>query len=408
MAGGSLLRQYYVIWVPTMVILLLVQRGLKYRLGRSLRALATSEIASATLGIRTANWKLLAFVANAVICGFAGGLFAFVTGSIAPTSFTFNVAVLPIVMALVGGGATIWGGVLGAIIMSWVINYFTGIQQYSGVAYSVIMILLLLFLPMGILGLRPSTWAWVKRLVKKETPARRLAEAVPAAGAMAVDAVVARRRYSTAQAVAGHTRMSALRGCCRRSRPGRKTDGRGEALLRIEGASVAFGGLKAVNEVSFDVKEGTITALIGPNGAGKTTLFNAISRQQELSGGRITFDGVDLTKLSPANAARLGMARTFQNLRIFVNMSVLDNVLTGCHRHERSGFWSCCLGLPRQRAEERRSRTRAMDALALVGLADQAPKPAASLPYGRQRLVEIARALASEPRLLMLDEPAAG
>ena len=190
---GSLLRQYYVIWVPAIVILLLVQRGLKYRLGRSLRALATSEIASSTLGIRTANWKLLAFVASAVICGLAGGLFAFVTGSIAPTSFTFNVAVLPIVMALVGGGATIWGGVLGAIIMTWVINYFTGIQQYSGVAYSVIMILLLLFLPVGILGLRPSTWAWAKRLVKKER-CRRLAEAVPAAGAVAVEALAAPSR----------------------------------------------------------------------------------------------------------------------------------------------------------------------------------------------------------------------
>ncbi|MCL5734955.1 MAG: branched-chain amino acid ABC transporter permease [Actinobacteria bacterium] len=125
----SLLRQYYVVWVPAIVILLLVQRGLKYRLGRSLRALATSEIASSTLGIRTANWKLLAFVANAVICGLAGGLFAFITGSVAPTSFTFNVAVLPIVMSLVGGGATIWGGVLGAIIMTWVVNYFTGIQH---------------------------------------------------------------------------------------------------------------------------------------------------------------------------------------------------------------------------------------------------------------------------------------
>jgi branched-chain amino acid transport system ATP-binding protein len=404
---GSLLRQYYVIWVPAVVILLLVQRGLKYRLGRSLRALATSEIASATLGIRTANWKLLAFVASAIICGLAGGLFAFTTMSIAPTSFTFNVAVLPIVMALVGGAATIWGGVLGAIIMTWVINYFTGIQQYSGVAYSVIMILLLLFLPMGILGLRPSTWAWVKRLMHKET-LQETPEEVPATGAMTVDAVVAPSPIPTAAQAVTDPAGSGGSGLLQEELAHRKTGTHGEALLRIEGASVAFGGLKAVNEVSFDVKEGTITALIGPNGAGKTTLFNAISRQQDLSGGRIAFDGVDLSKLSPANAARLGMARTFQNLRIFVNMSVLENVLTGCHRHEHSGFWSCCLGLPRQRAEERRSRIRAMDALTLVGLADQASKPAASLPYGRQRLVEIARALASEPRLLMLDEPAAG
>ncbi|MCL5735407.1 MAG: ATP-binding cassette domain-containing protein, partial [Actinobacteria bacterium] len=223
----------------------------------------------------------------------------------------------------------------------------------------------------------------------------------------AVDAaaVAPRGSAAAAEAFAGSCKTS---GLLQEELAGRKTGTHGQALLSIKDASVTFGGLKAVSDVSFDVKEGTITALIGPNGAGKTTLFNAISRQQHLSGGHISFDGMPLTKLSPANAARLGMARTFQNLRIFVNMSVLENVLTGCHRHERSGFWSCCLGLPRQRAEECRSRTRAMDALALVGLADQADKPAASLPYGQQRLVEIARALASEPRLLMLDEPAAG
>ncbi len=179
-------------------------------------------------------------------------------------------------------------------------------------------------------------------------------------------------------------------------------------LLRIENATVEFGGLKAVNDVSFDVAEGTITALIGPNGAGKTTLFNAISRQQRLTAGRISFDGVDLTKLSAANTARLGIARTFQNLRLFVNMSVLENVLVGCHRHERAGFWSCCLGFRSQRAEERRSRVQAMDALELMGLVEHADRPVSSLPYGQQRLVEIARALASEPRLLLLDEPAAG
>ena len=169
-----------------------------------------------------------------------------------------------------------------------------------------------------------------------------------------------------------------------------------------------FGGLKAVDEVSLAVREGQIVALIGPNGAGKTTVFNAVSRLQKLTAGRVRFAGKDVTKLSTANTARLGMARTFQNLRIYANMTVLDNVLVGCHRHERSGLFAGALGLPRQRREERASRERAMRALATVGLEGRAHQPAASLPYGSQRLVEIARALASEPRLLLLDEPAAG
>jgi len=407
---GSFLRQYYMVWIVVLVILLLIQRGLKYRLGRSLRAIATSEIASSTLGIRTANWKLLAFVVSAVICGLAGGLFAFVTGSVSPGSFTFNAAILPIVMSLVGGAETIWGGILGAIIMTWIINGSTAIQEYSGVAYAVILVLLLLFLPVGILGLRPSSWAWAKRLFKRErleeesgVPSETGAAEDESASVASAAAAGPLAAPDTPGPAAGSTGLL-QQDLARRRAEERRTG----PLLEIENASVAFGGLKAVNEVSFNVEEGSITALIGPNGAGKTTLFNTISRLQPATGGRIVFDGVDLMKLSPANAARLGIARTFQNLRLFVNMSVLENVLVGCHRHERSGFWSCCLGFRSQRAEERRSRTQAMDALALLGLVELADRPVSSLPYGRQRLVEIARALASEPRLLLLDEPAAG
>jgi len=188
----------------------------------------------------------------------------------------------------------------------------------------------------------------------------------------------------------------------------RAMESAGGPLLEVEDLSVHFGGLKAVEKVSLQVGEGDIVALIGPNGAGKTTLFNAVTRLQKLSGGTVRFDGKDVTKTSPADTARLGMARTFQNLRIYVNMTVLENVLVGCHRHERSGLWAGGLGLPRQRREEKRSRERAAQALAAVGLEEKAYLPAASLPYGSQRLVEIARALASEPRLLLLDEPAAG
>ena len=128
--------------------------------------MATSEIASSSLGMRTANWKLLAFVTSAIICGLAGGLYAFVTMAITPGSFSFAAAILPIVMMLLGGGS-VWGGVIGAIVMAWVVNGFTGIQQYTGVVYSVIMLLLLIFLPAG-LALRPDQRARIKAILKRE------------------------------------------------------------------------------------------------------------------------------------------------------------------------------------------------------------------------------------------------
>jgi ABC-type branched-subunit amino acid transport system ATPase component/ABC-type branched-subunit amino acid transport system permease subunit len=386
------LSRYYLVWVVAIVILLLVDRVLKYRVGRALRALATSEIASSTLGMRTANWKLLGFVTSAVLCGIAGGLYAFVTRAVNPGAFTFTAAVIPIVMMLIGGGSP-WGAIVGAVLMTWVINGFTSVQQYSGVAYSVVMILLLIFLPAG-LALTPGQRARLRALFPRE----RLREPAepPVAGSAAVATVGApAETHVSPLSVAQGPRAAAAR-----------TDS--GPLLEIEGLSVHFGGLKAVEEVSLQVAEGQIVALIGPNGAGKTTLFNAVSRLQKLTAGRIVFAGKDVTRMSTANTARLGMARTFQNLRIYPNMSVLENVLVGCHRHEKSGLWAGMLGLPHQRREERASRERAMSALAAVGLEGSSYLPAAGLPYGSQRLVEIARALASEPRLLLLDEPAAG
>jgi ABC-type branched-subunit amino acid transport system ATPase component/ABC-type branched-subunit amino acid transport system permease subunit len=395
------IRKYYLVWVVAVLILLFLSRLLKYRVGRALRGLAISEIASSTLGVRNANWKLMAFVFNAVFCGIAGGLFAFVYTSVSPQTFTFSASVLPIIMMLVGGDRSIWGSVIGALIMTWLTNAFSGsLLQYNGTFYSVIMILLLLFLPAGILGLRPQMAKRLWAKIKGET----LQEEAPDAGVGGLSTVAAVAVAAPAAAGPGGQVGGLLREELARQNEMHST----LPLLRVQDVSVHFGGLKAVSEVSLDVRDGSITALIGPNGAGKTTLFNTISRLQEVTGGRIWFGDTELTKLGPADTARLGIARTFQNLRIFVNMSVLDNVLVGCHRHEKSGFWAGGLGFPSQRREEKRSRARAMDALELVGLSDYSMLPASSLPYGQQRLVEIARALASEPRLLLLDEPAAG
>jgi ABC-type branched-subunit amino acid transport system ATPase component/ABC-type branched-subunit amino acid transport system permease subunit len=413
---GTNLRQYYLIWVVAVVIILFVDRALKYRLGRTLRGLATSEIASSSLGVRTANWKLLAFVTSAVICGLAGGFYAFVTTAITPGSFAFTTAILPIVMMLLGGGS-VWGSVIGAILMTWVINGFTSVQQYTGVLYSVIMILLLIFLPAG-LALRPDQRARLKAVFRREKlqePVECLvaAEEDQPAGqcqtsvGLPLTAVAAGAGPASAPA-AGSALPTAGESAPEHAWPPAGDGSAGEILLQVEELSVHFGGLKAVEKVSLQVPQGEIVALIGPNGAGKTTLFNAVSRLQKATSGTVYFAGKDVTKLSTADTARLGMARTFQNLRIYANMTVLENVLVGCHRHERSGLWAGGLGLPHQRREEERSRRRALQALASVGLEGSAHLPAASLPYGSQRLVEIARALASDPQLLLLDEPAAG
>ncbi|MCX7631436.1 MAG: ABC transporter ATP-binding protein [Geminicoccaceae bacterium] len=178
--------------------------------------------------------------------------------------------------------------------------------------------------------------------------------------------------------------------------------------LRGEGLSIAFGGVRALDGVSFAADAGEVLAIIGPNGAGKTTLFNIVSGLYRAQAGRVFLDGRDVTGLPPHALAALGLARTFQNLQIFFRMSVLENVMVGRHLKEHRRLFAELLGLPSVLRENRESRRRALELLAFVGLADRAEDPAQSLPYGALKRLEIARALASEPKVLMLDEPAAG
>jgi branched-chain amino acid transport system ATP-binding protein len=179
-------------------------------------------------------------------------------------------------------------------------------------------------------------------------------------------------------------------------------------LLEVRGLGKDFGGLTAVHRVDFAVRAGQIKALIGPNGAGKTTIFNLIAGVLVPTRGEVWFEGAPLPVGAPHLVARRGIARTFQLVRLFGEMTVLDTVLVGCHRQGRAGWPAAALRTPAMRAEERRLRRRAWEALELVGLDGSADQSAAALPYGEQRLVEVARAVASEPRLLLLDEPGAG
>ena len=181
-----------------------------------------------------------------------------------------------------------------------------------------------------------------------------------------------------------------------------------QTILQLDGVSRAFGGLMALGDVSFAVQAGEIFGLIGPNGAGKTTLFNLVSGITPVSAGRVSFLGHDILGVPPHKVASMGMARTFQNIRLFSGMSLLDNVRAPMQAFSRTSFFSDLLGLPANRAQETQIQAVAMDLLTLVGLAAKARAAASSLPYGERRRLEIARALALRPKLLLLDEPAAG
>ena len=180
------------------------------------------------------------------------------------------------------------------------------------------------------------------------------------------------------------------------------------ALLDVTAATVRFGGIHALTEADFTIAPGTVTSLIGPNGAGKTTLLNAITGMVPLTSGAVLLDGVDIAGLPPHKRAEAGVVRTFQNLEVLTSMSVLENVMAGRHALTRYSVAASLLRTPGFRRAERECREAALDCLEFVGLADLADAPAGDLPYGKQRLLEMARALAAAPKLLLLDEPAAG
>lgn len=371
--GGHALNTREWVWlvlVLSILIHLALRSLLMGRWGRAFRAVQFAESAAASAGISPRRIKTIAFVISAVTCALAGALVAMQNQYINSDFVNFNLSIFLLVLVLFGGSGSIYGPVLGAgavtIIGAWVARW-PALEHF---VYGALLLFALFIMPRGLAGAIEVLGRRLgigRRESLKLAPAEQLQSLAPCAAV--VDA---------------------------------------GPLLRAESLFKAYGGIAPARNVSFAINEGSIHSLIGPNGAGKTTLLNILSGHVRADAGSIQFAGYDLTKLSPDRVAALGIARTFQNLRLFGSMSVLDTVLVGAHRHIRAGIFSALFGTRQNRIAERTARTRINALLVELNLAARANDPAATLPYGLQRRVEIARALAAEPTLLLLDEPAAG
>ncbi|MEH2509214.1 ABC-type branched-subunit amino acid transport system ATPase component/ABC-type branched-subunit amino acid transport system permease subunit [Nitrobacteraceae bacterium AZCC 1564] len=360
---------FYGVLAGTLFVFTLLIHNLKIsRYGRTMVAVSQSETAARALGINPAGLRTLAFVISSVTAGIAGAFYAFLNSYISPDIFTFSDSVRFLLMVILGGAGSTFGPVIGAYILTYLPEYLQQFQLWQKFAYGALLLLVMFVLPRGIIG--------TLRLVFDRV---RPAERVP----------------DTSEGVPAETSLRH-----------EKRDLAAELIA--SGLTVRFGGLTALSDASLRVKGGEVHALIGPNGAGKSTFVNTISGFYRPDEGRCELDGVELTGRRSREIARLGLARTFQNTELFGDMSVLENVMTGYDQRLSYGLVHALLRTPRMRREEDACRKTAIGLLEFVGLSQYANEAARFLPFGLQRRLEIARALAANPRLLLLDEPAAG
>lgn len=368
--GHSFTNLHWVWFVSALCIAihLMLRALLAGRYGRAFLAVQLAEPAAQSVGISVARFKTLAFVISAVTCALAGAIVAQQNQYFNSDFVTFNLSIFFLVVVIFGGSGSIYGPLLGSVILTlldaWLARW-PALQHFS---YGALLLFSLYLMPNGIAGALASL---ARRGSSPTVPP------APSATSSSVLSV-----HAAAQA--------------------------GAPLLVVGDLYKAYGGIVPVNHVGFTIGTGKVHALIGPNGAGKTTLLNLLSGHVAPDGGSISFRGSEIAGLSAHAVAGLGIARTFQNLKLFGDLSALDNVLLGAHLHVKSAFVPALLGLPASRSAEAAARDQALALLHELGLGERAFEPAKSLPYGLQRRLEIARALASRPKLLLLDEPAAG
>ncbi len=369
---------YLLILAVTTVMVVLAVNIVHSKIGRAFTAIRDNENAAEIMGVNLAKYKTLAFAINAFYCAVAGGLQAGLVRFLDPYEFGLWPSIWHLLYIVVGGLGSIPGSILGPLVLVSLPEALRGFAEYRELIFAVLMLLTLIYLPNGIAG-------GIDRLRQRWRADRATA------GSNDTDAASAPQRQSATVLTTAHAPPA-----------------HGGISLEVAGLTLSFGGLKALQDASLTVKEGEIRALIGPNGAGKTTFLNLLCRVYTPDAGTMRFRGRSLLDVKSHDLVRLGIVRTFQNIRLFAKMTVLDNVLVGMHSHLDHGIIGCAWRLPGAMEEAREAQRKASLLLGYVGLEHARDMPAASLSFGQQRRLELARALAADPALLLLDEPASG
>ena len=367
------LAYYLIVWLIVLGFALIGLNIERTGAGRALKTVGMSEPVAASLGVDISRAKLEMFVISAAMASVSGSLTVHYLRVMEPSVFDFHFSLNIVTAVVVGGLASVWGGITGAMLFVALRESLRalGYPHLDTLLMALASVVMLIALPNGLAGAVTTAFRRLTAGASRQAP-----DAAPAQLQAPVPAVHAA--------------------------PG----GSGRPVLSVHAVSRSFGALRAVENVSFDVLRGSITAVIGPNGAGKTTLFNLINGFEPLDRGSVELDGAEVGELSAERIARLGMGRTFQTPKVVHGLTITENVMCGGHRHLQRSIVAASLGSPGVAAEERRIRARAAAGLARVGL--RADIPVEQLSFGQQRQLELARALSLEPELLLMDEPASG